>query len=88
MCYNFKFFVGQITLKKYLQNWGYENMWDLEQMCDLFNKMEWYNRVVRTFNYKKEEDLEYQEYIRKCREELANHVNPIHYDENGEEMPF
>ncbi len=85
---DFKFFVGKVTLKKYLQDWGYENMWDLHQMCDLFNKMEWYNRVVRIFKYKEEEDLEYQEYIRKCQEELAYHVNSIHYDENGEEMLF
>lgn len=88
MCSNFKFFVGKITLKEYLQDWGYENIWDLKQMCDLYNQMEWYNRVVRTFNYKEEEDLEYQEYIRKCQEELANHVNPIYYDKNGEEMTF
>ena len=39
-------------------------------------------------DYKKEEDLEYQEYLRECEELRTNHVNPIHYDENGEEVPF
>jgi hypothetical protein len=88
MCSNYKFFVGKISLKKYLQDLGYENIWDLKQMSDHFDNLEWYKLVVRTFNYKKEEDLEYQEYLRECEKMVDNHVNPIHYDENGEELPF
>ena len=85
---DFKFFAGKLTLQEYLHKWGYDNMWDLEQAADHFNQMEWYDWVVRTFDYKKEEDLEYQEYQRECEEMVDNHVNPIHYDENGEEMSF
>ena len=85
---DFKFFAGKLTLQEYLHKWGYEKIWDLEQVADHFNQMEWYDWVVRTFDYKKEDDLEYQEYLRECEELRANHVNPIHYDENGEEMPF
>ena len=86
MCSNFKFFVGKITLKEYLHKCGYNNIWDLEQAADLCDYMEYYDRVVRTFNYKKEEDLEYQEYQRECEEMVANHVNPIHSDDN--DLPF
>jgi len=85
---DFKFFAGKLTLEEYLHKWGYDNMWDLEQAADHFNQMEWYDWVVRTFDYKKEEDLEYQEYLRECEEVMANHVDPIYYDENGEEIPF
>jgi hypothetical protein len=85
---DFKFFAGKLTLQEYLHKWGYEKIWDLEQVSDYFDQLEWYNWVVMTFNYKKEEDIEYQEYLRKCDEEIINHVNPIHYDENGEELPF
>jgi len=85
---DFKFFAGKLTLEQYLHKWGYEKIWDLEQAADHFNQMEWYDWVVRTFDYKKEEDFEYQEYLRECEEQMINHVNPIHYDENGEEVPF
>ena len=85
---DFKFFAGKLTLQEYLHKWGYEKIWDLEQVSDYFNQLEWYNWVVMTFNYKKEEDIEYQEYLRECEEIMDNHVNPIYYDENGEEMPF
>jgi hypothetical protein len=86
MCSNFKFFVGKITLKEYLHKLGYNNIWDLKQAADVCNHMEYYDRVVRTFNYKKEEDLEYQEYLRECQEIIDNHVNPIHSDDN--DLPF
>ena len=85
---DFKFFAGKLTLEQYLHKWGYEKIWDLEQVADHFNQMEWYDWVVRTFDYKKEDDLEYQEYQRECEEMVDNHVNSIHYDENGEEMLF
>ena len=39
-------------------------------------------KFIANFDYKKEEDLEYQEYLRECEEVRANHVDPIHYDEN------
>ena len=54
---DFKFFAGKLTLEQYLHKWGYDNMWDLEQAADYFNQMEWYDWVVRTFDYNKEEDL-------------------------------
>lgn len=82
---NFKFFNGKITLQEFLTQHGYNNMMDLENVCDYFDNMEWYEQVVKTFNYKKEEDIEYQEFIRTYDESRLNPPAPI---EDEDDLPI